>query len=122
MEAHLCEDDVDRHRLESGHVRAIHAGDPVQRGTEIKGGCVPVRLPMGGRRWGEGVVGTIDQGRKGAEDARNVLIAGGEVLLGTILEREGLGECEDMCRPVIPLQRCGNGVRTGCDTRVPLLR
>src|SRR5207249_1208910 len=87
-EAHLCEDDVDRHRLESGHWRAIHASDPVQMGTEIKGGVVPLRLPMGGRRWGSGVVGKIDQGLKGAEDALHVLIAGCDVLLGKIIERE----------------------------------
>ena len=52
IEAHLCEDDVDRHSLESGHLCEIHASDPVQMGTEIKGGFVPLGLSMGSRRWG----------------------------------------------------------------------
>jgi hypothetical protein len=122
LEAHRCADDVARPRLASGHVRAIHAGEPVQRGTESKGGCVPVRVPLGGRRWGAGGVGTSDHGRTGAEDARHCLIAGGEVRRGTSRALEGVWEGADLCRPVIPLQRCGHGVRTGCATRVPRRR
>ena len=48
---------------------------------------------------------TSDQGSKGAKDALHFLIAGRDLLLGTIRERAGLGEREDMCRPLIPLQR-----------------
>jgi hypothetical protein len=43
---------------------------------------------------------TSDQG-KGAKDALHFLIAGRDLLLGTIRER-GLGEREDMCRLLIP--------------------
>jgi hypothetical protein len=63
----------------------------------------------------------IDQGIKGAEDALKFLIAGRDLLLGKIIEREGLGEREDMFRPVIPLQRFGKGVRTGFDAIVSLV-
>jgi hypothetical protein len=38
----------------------------------------------------------INQGRKGVQDALNFLIAGRDLLLGTIIEGEGLGEREDM--------------------------
>jgi len=64
----------------------------------------------------------IDQGIQCAEDALNFLIAGRDVLMCKIIQREGLGEREDMFRPVIPLQRFGNGVRTGCDAIVAILR
>src|SRR5712691_5501039 len=59
-----------------------------------------------------------DQGVKGAQDARNVLIAGRALLLGKGIEREGWGEREDMFRPLIPLQRFGNGVLSGLNARV----
>ena len=122
IEAHLSEDDMDRGGLYPRHVREVDTGDPVQMGTEIKGWFVPLGLPMGGRRWGEGVSFKIDQGIQGAEDALNVLITGRDVLMRTIIQREGLGEREDLFRPVISLQRFGHGVRTGCDARVPILR
>ena len=91
-------------------------------GAEITGRFVSVRLPMGGCRWGEGVGVKIDEGRKGAEDTRDFLITGRDVLLGKIIERQGLCEREDLCRPIIPLERFGNGVRTGFDAIVPILR
>jgi len=50
----------------------------------------------------------IDQGVKGAQDALDFLIARRDLLLSKIREREGLGEREDMFRPVIPLQRFGS--------------
>ncbi len=62
----------------------------------------------------------IDQGVQGAQDALNFLIAGRALLLGKVREREGLGEREDMCRPVIPLQRFGHGVLSGFKARVSL--
>ena len=52
IEAHLCEDDMDRWGLEPRHVREVHAGHPVEMGTQIKGGFVALGLPMGGRWWG----------------------------------------------------------------------
>ena len=64
----------------------------------------------------------VDQGSKGVEDALDFLIAGRDVLMRKILQRAGLGEREDMFRPLIPLQRFGNGVRTGFDAIVPILR
>ena len=64
----------------------------------------------------------IDEGRKGVEDTLDFLITGRDVLLGKIRERQGLCERADMCRPIIPLERFGNGVRTGCDALVPILR
>ena len=64
----------------------------------------------------------IDQGIQCAEDALNFLIAGRDLLMRKIIQREGLGEREDMFRPVISLQRFGNGVRTGFDAIVPILR
>ncbi len=51
-EAHLCEDDRDRWGLSPRHVREVHAGHPVEMGTQIKGGFVALGVPMGGRRWG----------------------------------------------------------------------
>jgi len=42
---------MDRHGLESRHVREIDTGDPVQMGTQIKGGFVALGLPMGRGRW-----------------------------------------------------------------------
>ena len=65
---------------------------------------------------------TIAQGIKGVEDALDFLIAGRDVVMRNIIQREGLGERADMVRPLIPLQRFGNGVRTGCDARVPIRR
>jgi hypothetical protein len=62
----------------------------------------------------------IDEGIKGGEDALNFLIAGRDVLLGKIIERKGLREREAMCRTIIPLQRFGNGFRTGCDARIAI--
>ena len=45
----------------------------------------------------------IDEGIKGVEDALDFLIAGRNLLLGEIIERKRLGECEDMFSTVIPL-------------------
>lgn len=61
----------------------------------------------------------IDQGVTGAQDARDFLIASRDLLLSKIIEREGLGAREDMCRPVIPLERFGNGVLIRFDAIVP---
>jgi hypothetical protein len=121
IEAHLGEDAVDRWGLSPRHVREVDAGDPVQMGAEIKGRCVALGLPMGGRWWGErGLVG-IDLGIQGAEDALDVLIAGRDVLRGKVREFEGWCEREDMFGAVSPLQRFGNGGCTGLHTRVPRL-
>jgi hypothetical protein len=62
----------------------------------------------------------IDEGVKGGEDALNFLIAGRDLLLSKVIEREGWGEREDMFRPVIPLQRFGNGVLSGFNTIVSI--
>ena len=62
----------------------------------------------------------IDQGFKGAEDTLDFLIAGRDVRLCKIIERQGLCACKDMFRPVIPLQRFGNGVLTGFNAIVPV--
>ena len=64
----------------------------------------------------------IDLGIQGAEDALDFLIAGGDVLLGKVIEGQRLGEREKMFRPVIALERFGNGLWTGCDAVVPILR
>jgi hypothetical protein len=64
----------------------------------------------------------IDAGLKRAEDTLNFLIAVGDVLLGNVLERQRLRQCEKMCRPVIPLQRFGNGFWTGFHAVVAILR
>ena len=52
IEADFCEDDRDRWGLSPRHVREIDAGDPVEMGPEIKGGCVSLGAPMRGRRRG----------------------------------------------------------------------
>ena len=63
----------------------------------------------------------IDEGIEGGEDARNFLIAGRDVLLSKIREREGLGEGEHMFGAVIPRQRFGNGLLVRLNAVVPLL-
>ena len=63
----------------------------------------------------------IDLGIQGSEDAFDFLIAGRDLLLGKVIEFEGLCEREDMFGAVIPLQRFGNGVCTGFNTIVPIL-
>jgi hypothetical protein len=62
-----------------------------------------------------------NHGRKGAEDPVDVLIAGGDLLRGKSIERQGLGAGEAMCRAIIPLERWHNGVRTGLDAIVAIL-
>jgi hypothetical protein len=62
----------------------------------------------------------IALGIHGREDARDFLIAGHDLLLGNVIECEGLGEREDMFGAVLSLQRFGNGVCTGLNTIVPL--
>ena len=62
----------------------------------------------------------IDQGRKGTQDARDFLIASRDLLVRKVIERERLGEREDRCGPVIPLQRFGQDVFTGCNAIVAL--
>jgi hypothetical protein len=52
IEAHLCEDDMDRRGLEPRHLCEVDAGDPVEMGPEIKGGFVALGAPMRGRRRG----------------------------------------------------------------------
>ena len=121
IEAHLGEDDVDRWGLEPRYLREVDTGDPVQMGAEIKGRFVALGVPMGGRGWGERVLGGIDLGIQGAEDALDFLSAGRDLLLGKVRECEGLCEREDMFGPVIPLQRFGNGVCTGFNPIVPIL-
>ncbi len=102
-------------------MREVDAGDPVQMGAEIKGRFVALGVPMGGRWRGERVLGGIDLGIQGAEDALDFLSAGRDVLLGKVRECEGWGEREDMFGAVIPLQRFGNGVCTGWHAIVPIL-
>lgn len=121
IEAHLGEDDMDRGSLEPRHVREVDAGDPIEMRTEIKGGFISLGAPMCGRRWGSGMLLRIDEGIKGGEDALNFLIAGRDVLLSKIIECKGLREREEMFRAIIPLQRFGNGFRTGFDAIVPQL-
>ena len=66
MEAYFCEDDRDRGGLSPRHWGEVAAGDAVERGPEVKGRFVALRLPMR-RRWGR-------QGRGGRiEEGRNVL-------------------------------------------------
>ena len=62
----------------------------------------------------------IDQGIKGAEDALNFLIAGGNLRVRKIVQCKGLREREDMFGPVISLQRFGNGVLTGFNAIITL--
>ena len=62
----------------------------------------------------------IDEGIKGVEDALDFLIAGRNVLLGEIIERKGLGKCEDMFGAVIPLEGFGNSVLAGLNAIVPI--
>jgi hypothetical protein len=119
LEAHLSEDDMDRWGLSPRHVREGDAGDPGERGPESTGRFVALGAAMRGRRRGSGMVCRSDQGVPGAQDALHVLSAGRDLLLGKVREREGWGEREDMCRPVIPLQRLGHGVLRGCKARVP---
>ena len=61
-----------------------------------------------------------NQGRKGAEDTFDFLIAGRNVLLGTIIECKGLGERADRLRSLLPLERFAHDVRTGCDAIVSI--
>jgi hypothetical protein len=100
----------------------IDAGDSIEMGPEVKGRFVTLRLPMRGRRWGQGMGGRVDAGRKRAEDTLDFLIAGGDVLLGKVIERQRLGQREKMFRPVIAFKRFGNGLWTGFDAVVPILR
>ena len=120
IEADLGEDDMDRWGLSPRYVREIDAGDPVEMGPESKGGCVSLGAPMRGRRRGEGMLLRIDEGIKGVEDALDFLIAGRNVLLGEIIERKGLGKCEDMFGAVIPLEGLGNSVLAGLNAIVPI--
>jgi hypothetical protein len=55
----------------------------------------------------------VDQGIKGVKDPLDFLITGRDLLVRKIIQRKGLGECEDMFGAVIPLQRFGNGVHAG---------
>ncbi len=119
-EAYGGEDGVERQGWEARPWGERHARDPGQRGAERTGGFMAWGVPMGGRRWGAGVGVKLDQGIKGAEAARNVWIAGRALRLGTIRARAGWGEREDLCRPVIPRQRLGTRVRTGCAASVSL--
>jgi len=119
IEAHLGEAERDRGSWDPRHWREVDAGDPREMSTASKGGGISLGAPMGGRRWGEGRLLRIDEGITGGEDARNGLSAGRAVLLRKILEGKGVRAREEMCRAIIPLQRFGNGVRTGCDARVP---
>ena len=66
--------------------------------------------------------GRIDKGLKRAKDALDFLIAGSDGLWGKVIERQGLGKRAQMFRPVIPLERFGNGLWTGLNARVPVLR
>ena len=52
IEAHLGEDDMDRWGLSPRHLGEVDAGDPGERGPEIKGGFVAWRAPMRGSRRG----------------------------------------------------------------------
>jgi hypothetical protein len=52
IEAHLCEDDMDRGGLSPRHLREVDAGDPVEMGSQIKGGFVSLGASMRGRRRG----------------------------------------------------------------------
>lgn len=52
IEADLCEDDMDREGWSPRHLREIDTGDPGEMGPQIKGRCVALGLPMGGRGWG----------------------------------------------------------------------
>lgn len=67
------------------------------------------------------MVRRIDERLKGVEDALNVLIAGCDVLLGTIIALEGLGECKHMFGAVIARQRFRNGIRARLHARVAVL-
>jgi hypothetical protein len=113
---------MERRGLEPRHWREVDAGDPRERGAEGKGRCVAWRLPMRGRRWGQGLGGRIDAGRNRAADALDVLIAVGDGRRGNVIERQRWGERAKMLRPVIPLARFGHGLWTGCDAVVPLRR
>lgn len=62
----------------------------------------------------------IDEGIEGAEDALDFLIAVCDVLLGKVIQRERWCACEDMCRALIPLQRFGHGVLSGCNAIVTI--
>src|SRR5216117_3482240 len=55
----------------------------------------------------------IDQRSKGTQDALDFLIAGRDLLVRKVIQRERLCEREDMFGPVIPLQGFGNSVFTG---------
>ena len=118
IEAHFGEDGVDRQGVEARHLGQIHAGDPDRGARRSHAGSCLCGLSMGCRRWREGLGITINQGRQGAEDACDFLIAGRQVLLGTIRECQGWGKRADMFRSLIALQRFDNGVQTGGDARV----
>ncbi len=60
----------------------------------------------------------IDQRSKGTQDALDFLIAGRDLLVRKVIQRERLCERENMFGPVIPLQCFGNGVFTGLNAIV----
>ncbi len=102
LEAHLGAAAMERRGLSPRHVGEVDTGEPSEMGP--------------------GLGGRIDAGRTRAEDALDCLIAVGEVLLGKVRERQRWGTRAKMCRPVIPRERFGHGLGTGCDAVVPRRR
>jgi len=66
------------------------------------------------------MLGRIDEGIEGGEDALHFLIAGRDVLLSKIRAREGLGEGAHLFGAVIPLQRFGTDILARLQARVPI--
>lgn len=52
IEADRCEDEMERWGVEPWHLGQGDASDPGERGAEVQGRFVALRLPMGGRRGG----------------------------------------------------------------------
>jgi hypothetical protein len=119
---HRGEAHMPRWGLAPGHVGAVDAGEPGERGAEGKGRCVAWRLPRR-RHWGrQGRGRRIDAGRQRAEGACAVLSAGGALPLGNVRERQRWGARAKMGRPVIPCQRVGDGLWTGFAAGGPIRR
>ena len=122
MEAPRGEDARERRGWSPRHVGEVDAGDARERGPEGTGGCVTVRVPRRGRRWGQGRGGRIDAGRTRAEDARDGLRAVGDVLRGKGLERQRVCQRAKRGRPVIPRERLGQRFWPGFAAGGPRLR
>ena len=111
---------LDGEPLHAIDLREIHTGQLLQGTAHIEGGCMALGCVPSPRAWRYGVCGEVDLGCEGRILMRALWVAGGELVIGTIVPCSRLRERTEGCWAVVPGEGVGHILCARGAMRMPL--